>query len=272
MKPLHLALAGATAIAAVTAGATAYAHHAWNDYHWRRTGAQLTMPIGDNVTAAWDAHLQKAITDWNQSSVIQATAAGGVTNPKNCKPISGRIEVCSSAYGNNGWLGIAQIWLSNGHITQGVTKLNDSYFKPGSRYNTAAWRAAVTCQEIGHDFGLGHQDEDFATDATTSCMEYTNVPEGNGQPDSHDMAELNDIYGHSDGTAFTTITAASPGRAPSEEAGGNTPGEWGRVVSHDAQGRHDVFVQELGNGRVKITHVLYTLEARRHVHEDGHDH
>lgn len=268
MTRLKLALAGAAALTAMAAGTYAYAHHAWSTYHWSRSGPQLTMRIGDNVSTAWDSHLSKAIVDWNQSSVIEAVAAGGVTNPKNCKPVAGRIEVCSSAYGNNGWLGIAQIWLSKGHITQGVTKLNDSYFKAGSRYNTPEWRAAVTCQEIGHDFGLGHQDEDFNTDATSSCMEYTSIPAGNGQPDFHDYDELEDIYAHTDSSsAFTAISPSSPGRAPSEEAGGNTPAEWGRVVSHDAQGRHDVFVQELGNGRVKITHVLYALEAKRHVHD-----
>lgn len=271
MKPYRLALAGAAAVTALAAGASAYAHHAWSTYHWSRSGPELTMRIGDNVSSAWDPHLSKAIADWNQSSVIQAVPAGGVTNAKNCKPVSGRIEVCSSAYGNNGWLGIAQIWLTNGHITQGVTKLNDSYFKAGSRYNTPEWRAAVTCQEIGHDFGLGHQDEDFSTDATTSCMEYTNVPAGNGQPDNHDFAELESIYAHGH-TAFAAITqnGASSARAPSEAEGGNTPDEWGEVVSHDAQGRHDVFVKQLGNGRVKITHVLYALEAKRHVHDHEH--
>jgi hypothetical protein len=270
MTRLKLALAGAVALTAAAAGTYAYAHHAWSTYHWSRSGPELTMRIGDNVSAAWDAHLSKAIVDWNQSSVIGATAAVGITNPKNCKPVSGRIEVCSSAYGNNGWLGIAQIWLSGGHITQGVTKLNDSYFKSGSRYNTPEWRAAVTCQEIGHDFGLGHQDEDFNTDATTSCMEYTSLPAGNGQPDAHDYEELEDIYAHAH-SSFTTVTTTSPGRAPSEEAGGNSPGEWGRAVSYNAQGHPDVFVQELGGGSRKVTHVLWLPDLKRPVREADHD-
>src|SRR5688572_31754287 len=52
-----------------------------------------------------------------------------------CRPTAGRIEVCNAAYGNNGWLGIAQIWISGAHITQGTTKLNDTYFNTDT-YNT----------------------------------------------------------------------------------------------------------------------------------------
>ena len=47
-------------------------------------------------------------------------------NPKNCKAVSGRVEVCNSHYGNTGWLGVAQIWVSGLHIQQGTVKLNDT--------------------------------------------------------------------------------------------------------------------------------------------------
>ena len=85
----------------------------------------------------------------------------GTANPKTCKATAGRIEVCNSTYGKNGWLGIAQIWLSGGHISQGTVKLNDTYFKT-AQYNTTAWRNLVSCQEVGHTFGLDHQDENFS--------------------------------------------------------------------------------------------------------------
>ncbi|MBC9002950.1 MULTISPECIES: hypothetical protein [Micromonospora] len=40
-------------------------------------------------------------------------------SPKTCKATAGRVEVCNSAYGNNGWLGIASISVTGGtHITQ----------------------------------------------------------------------------------------------------------------------------------------------------------
>ena len=85
----------------------------------------------------------------------------GGSNPASCLPTAGRIEVCNAAYGTNGWLGIAQIWVSSGsHITQATTRVNDTYFNQAF-YNTSAWRQMVMCQEIAHDFGLDHQDENF---------------------------------------------------------------------------------------------------------------
>ena len=267
MKQFKLALAGAAALTVAAAGTLAHADHAWSNYHWSVSTEPLTMKIGDNVTSAWDGYLNQAIADWDASSEINASKVTGGTNARTCKPVSGRIEVCNAAYGYNGWLGIAQIWLSGGHITQGVTKLNDSYFATAA-YNTPAWRALVTCQEIGHDFGLGHQDEDFSTDDTTSCMDYTDAPQGNEHPDSHDYAQLQSIYNHT----HTDFTSVGPGKgrnkAGSEEAGGDTPGEWGRAVSYDSRGRPDVFVQDLGAGRRKVTHVFWALETKRPVRDD----
>lgn len=85
---------------------------------------------------------------------------GSTKNAKTCRPTSGLIEVCAASYGNNGWLGLAQIWISGTHITQGTAKMNDYYFNQ-SPYNTPAWRRLVVCQELAHDFGLNHQDENF---------------------------------------------------------------------------------------------------------------
>lgn len=263
MKRFKLALAGAAALLVAGAGASAWATHSWGGYHWSVNTYPFNMRVGDNVTSTWDGYLDGAVSDWDSSSVLALTKVTGATNPRNCKPVSGRIEVCNSAYGNTGWLGIAQIWLSGGHITQGVTKLNDTYFKT-AKYNTPSWRALVTCQEIGHDFGLGHQDENFATDATNSCMDYTNLPGGNEHPDSHDYGQLETIYGHTH-TAFTTITASgtSPSRAPSEQAGGNSRADWGQPIHYTADGAPDIFVKEIAPGRKMLTHVFWTEEARR---------
>ena len=69
-------------------------------------------------------------------AVLDTTlVTGSNPRPKNCKPVSGRVEVCNASYGNTGWLGIAQIWVNGGHITQGVTKLDDYYFNTVP-YNT----------------------------------------------------------------------------------------------------------------------------------------
>ena len=153
--------------------------------------------------------------------------------PKKCSPSAGRVEVCNAAYGYRGWLGVAQVWVSSGHITQATTKMNDSYYAPGSRYDTPVWRAAVMCQEIGHAWGLDHQDESGADFHT--CMDYASNPDAdNTHPNTHDYEELALIYSHFDSS--TTIgLSAQPGAAPykvTRKDGQRTS----RIVEHFADG------------------------------------
>src|SRR5688572_351349 len=109
------------------------ADHAWGSYRWAQNPAQLQ--IASNLTTSqWRAALGSendpltAISDWNRSDVLELTLGTG-NGTRNCKPTLGRIEVCNAKYGNNGWLGIAQIWITGGnYITQAVTKVNDTYF------------------------------------------------------------------------------------------------------------------------------------------------
>jgi hypothetical protein len=117
-----------------------------------------------------------------------------------------------------------------------------------AQYNTPAWRAAVTCQEIGHDYGPRHQDEDFNTDATNSCMEYTNVPAGNEHPTSTITISSSRSTTHVD---VATTTAASA------QALGNTMSDWGRPAGRDKHGRVNEFVRDLGNGNTVVTHVTW---------------
>src|SRR5262245_25675096 len=98
------------------------ADHAWCNYHWARSSNPLTLTVGCNLPSERDQHLVAAIADWNQPRVLTLTRVTGGANPKNCRPTAGRIEACNSRYGNTGWLGIAQIWISGSHITQAITK------------------------------------------------------------------------------------------------------------------------------------------------------
>ena len=55
------------------------------------------------------------------------------------------------------------------------------------------------CQEIAHDFGLDHQDENFDNPNLGSCMDYTSDPDGppsNEHPNSHDFQQIAAIYSH----------------------------------------------------------------------------
>src|SRR6185436_18356919 len=181
----------------------------WGGYHWARENNPFDLQVGDNVSSAWDGNLDGAISDWNQSSVLHLVKVAGSANPRNCKQKAGRVEVCNDTYGNNGWLGIAQVWITGGvHITQGTTKMNDTYFNTPT-YNTTAWRNLVMCQEVGHTFGLAHQDENFNNDNLLTCMDYTSFPETNQHPNQHDYDQLVSIYSHAD-----SFTSASATRLP----------------------------------------------------------
>lgn len=189
----------------------ASANHSWKKYHWARTANPFTLRLGDNVSSSWDSYLNTASADWSASSVLDTPIApgnGGAT----CQPTTGRAEVCAGAYGANGWLGVAQIWTTRGnHIVQAVTKMNDTYYNT-AKYNTPAWRGAVMCQEIGHAYGLDHQDESGADLHT--CMDYASNPDAdNTHPNAHDYEQLVTIYSHSD--QFSTLSAQStaPGQA-----------------------------------------------------------
>jgi hypothetical protein len=221
--------------------------HSWGGYHWARTSNPFTLKVGDNVGTAWDSILNTTISDWSQSTVLDLSKVAGAAKGKNCRPNAGRIEVCNGAYGNNGWLGIAQIWVTGGnHITQGSVRLNDSYFNTAT-YNTTAWRNLVSCQEIGHTFGLDHQDENFDNPNLGTCMDYTSNPGTNQHPNSHDYEELVTIYSHLDST--TTIGSIAYGSAAASG--------WGRLVSSSASSHSSIYRLDLGNGQSVLTHVLW---------------
>src|SRR3972149_9367928 len=175
----------------------ALATHSWGGYHWARTANPFTLKLGDNLNPTWDPILATTSTDWSKSIVLDTTIVAGNANPKNCRPTGGRVEVCNSKNGNNGWLGLAQTWASGDHITQGITKMNDTYFNT-TTYNTSAWRNLVVCQEVGHTLGLDHQDEIFGNPKLGTCMDYTSDPSTNQHPNAHDYEELGLIYAHLD--------------------------------------------------------------------------
>lgn len=251
-------VAGSALLAVGAFVGVAYATHSWGGYHWARTANPFTLQIGDNVSSVWDPYLAEAISDWNPSSVLDLASVIGGTRPKNCRPTSGRVEACNAKYGNTGWLGIAQIWVAGGeHITQGIVKLNDTYFaKP--QYNTPAWKRLVMCQEIAHTFGLDHQDENFSNANLGSCMDYTNDPDGplsNEHPNQHDFDELEAIYAHLD-----VATTVGPLPLPSTGAGNvdvAEPPQWGRALREDASGRPSVYGRDLGNGQKVFTFVIW---------------
>jgi len=282
------------AAAATLLAAPASAYNQWGNYHWSTSGTGLTLKIERQLTSNWVTYFDGSVSDWNASGKLTltgATANLGVS-AKRCDPIAGKALVCNDAYGQRGWLGIASIWANGDHITQATTKLNDSYFNL-STYNTPGWRTMVACQEIGHDFGLDHQDENFDNANLGTCMDYTSDPNRNDgagnnlHPNADDFATLDFMYSHSDTSgggsgggggcnprspkcngqdAFTFREVGKP--APSDSA--VVSADWGRAIGYDRSGRPNEFELDLGNGRHRITHVFW-VPGHRPLKSEMHD-
>jgi hypothetical protein len=236
---------------------TEQATHSWGGYHWARTSNPFTVKLGSNVTSAWSSYLSTASTDWSKSTVLDTTVVAGA-GLRRCGAVAGRVEVCNDTYGSNGWLGLASIWLSSGHISQGTVKLNDTYYA-STKYNTPAWRASVMCQEVGHTFGLAHNDEDFST-INGTCMDYANDPTQNQHPNAHDYDMLASIYSHLDST--TTIQTTNPPSAgamiPPVLDNADERSAWGEHVATSPNGRAEIYVRQMGDWTLvtEVTRVL----------------
>ncbi len=252
-------------LAILLSGTIAYASHSWNGYHWARTANTFTLQIeNDLTTIAWNNALGPASTDWSASTVLNTTIVNLRAPTGNCSAILGKDVVCNKKYGSNGWLGIAQIWVyGDGHIAQGIVKLNDTYFNT-TRYNTPAWRRLVVCQEVGHTLGLDHQDANFTNSNLETCMDYTNDPDGtianpdqfsNVQLNQHDYDQLVTMYTHLDTTTSVSASSAT-GRAVAN--GDSDDEDFGAANGEkDQHGRDIRFVKNLGGGVKKFTWVFW---------------
>ena len=247
------------------------ANHAWGNYHWARTSNPFALKVIDSTTPAWDSYRTAAQADWSSSTAFDLVGDTGKADDSSrtrqrCRVQTGEVRVCNYTYGQTGWLGIASIWISGDHITGGTVKNNDTYFNMQS-YNTPAWRQFVVCQEIGHTFGLAHQDENFSNANLGSCMDYTNNPSTNQHPNQHDYAQLESIYGHLDGSTTLASGTTSGGRgrfglgaADGALADDATDAEDALPAGATAAMGHH-FTRDLGNGQRIETFVLWASEV-----------
>ena len=227
----------------------AMAAHAWSNYHWARTANPFAVNLGDNVDATWDAYLATASADWTNSAVMDTPIVPGATTGRKCAATRGRVEVCNAAYGRNGWLGLASISLSGGHIVQGTAKMNDTYFAT-STYNNPNERLHVMCQEVGHDFGLSHTSEDGSSQNT--CMDYFSNTGANAtstastHPNQHDYDQLASMYAHLDATnTIQSAQSTDPNAKPY------------KTERHDSR-RESTIVETFADDSKRITHITWT--------------
>jgi hypothetical protein len=243
------------------------ATNSWGGYHWARTTSQFTLKLGDNLSNnTWRFHLGQASQDWNSpptgsTPLLTAVVAG--QSKRNCSAVTGTTQVCNGKYGNNGWLGLATIYITDGvHITKGSAKMNDTYFNL-STYNNSNERQHVICQEVAHTFGLDHQSEDGSSQ--NSCMDYFSNTGANAgstlstKPNQHDFDELNIIYGHVDNT--TTVAQSTSSSAGVELGDNDDPNSWGVLVSQSRNGRSSTYERSNPDGSKTVRHVYWTLDA-----------
>ncbi len=245
----HFVVMFVVILALVAFPGSANANHSWGNYHWARTSNPFTIKVVNSMTTDWDDNLNTAVSDWNASSVMNVVQEAGnddAQTRQRCRPVKGKVRSCNYTYGTNGWLGLAQIWVRGSHITQGTAKMNDSYLASGY---TETNRQHVICQEIGHDWGLDHQDESGAD--LNTCMDYDDNL-GNPGPNAHDYEQLETIYAHLD--TSTTVGAAPAGF---ENANVHAQENWGTKVHESADGRSAIFVRDFGNGNQIFTFVFW---------------
>lgn len=199
-------------------------NHSWNDYHW----GDLTPTVTDNTRAAmWSGQTELYVNHW----------AGLGTPIQPQMTTSKKAEVAVVEGFSNDWLGLAQIYLQNGHIVKGKVSLNTTLLSDSAYAPEAA--AHVLCQELGHIWGLDHNRDaldtcmnDCVTQPTyVEWMACLNTPAGEFTND-HDTEELLSIYGHTD--TVEDAGTSSPG-GPDCNAKPNHPrcGASGWVVVHE---------------------------------------
>jgi hypothetical protein len=275
MKRL-LGLLGAGALVVAIGASAASGNHSWGGYHWATRGGPFTVSLGNNLTTSeWSGYLSTVSSAWSGHSPLATAVVPGndAGRQKRCPATSGRVEVCNARYGNNGWLGVATIWLSGGHIAQGTVKVNDTYLGPTSTYayNNAQERLHVICQEVGHTFGLDHQDTSGAGFGT--CMDYFHNTSGDTRstlPDQGDYDQLTCIYDATkNGSTLTFNGSSNPYQAPhscvgtGHDDGFTTVGAAGAspaaaALPSWANPSQDVYVTHLRNGMTQISFVRWT--------------
>ena len=259
LKSRLLVLLAAFAGAGTLLVTPAAADHSWGDYHWARTANPFTLRVIDSNSSDWDAALDRAIADWDRSNVMTLVEEAGPADKK-CRPTTGKAKSCNGSYGRNGWLGLASIRVSGSHITSATAKMNDTYFSLAA-YNDPVKRQHVICQEIGHDFGLAHQDESGAD--LNTCMDYASALD-NPSPNQHDYQQLETIYAHLDSTTTIAATLADDDAARPD-----------RVDRVDRIATSTI-TEHFADGSQRITHVTWALETRgasqEHRFDPGHEH
>jgi hypothetical protein len=264
-------------VVVLLAAVPVFASHGWGSYHWGRSCATCARSINVYSSLAttntnWYDHLYKSTygdpanpntvnrRGWDNSSVLTLTIVSSATDSStryNCPTVSNHVRVCNYTYGSNGWLGLAQINTVSGstHIAWGKAKMNDTYFNSGYP-NTE--KRHVMCQEVGHDFGLGHTSENGSSQNT--CMDYYQNT-GNSDwtstgPNQHDFDQLLTQHHWGAKTFLPGDNITTLSLPFSEDL--NEPWQWGTPQAWDAEGQPNLFKLTIGTDSEGNEHDIWT--------------
>lgn len=179
------ALLIAAALASILVAPTPPAHAAAASagYHWyNTTNGEVTVKFLSKVESIWDRGVSHAAKVWTESDKVNATVVDKAPD-SSCGLARGKVNICSGHY-SGGWAGLTEVtYTVSGHVLTARMRLNDS--------TPSTARIAVACHEMGHAFGLAHNDPGD----TTSCMTPT-VTSAQKNPDNSNYNKLDQIYQH----------------------------------------------------------------------------
>ena len=163
-----------------------FANHAWlctatTAYHWASRTVGYATPVQERTSKTVRRNRQDYINAFNGSVGVWDSGTVMTLVPGTS------LRLYYDAYGRNGWLGLATIYINSCVIGFATSKLNDSYLSDTTRYSQTNVNH-VACQEVGHTFGLGHNRT-----ASDTCMNDTILTAGN-QINQHDKDQLLLIY------------------------------------------------------------------------------
>ena len=227
------ALLAITTLGLALSAAPAQAKHSWGDWHWERATNPVTLKVLNSTTDArtpvggqnWPPMLAKSASDWSQSSVldlaVQPQTAADLAVREACPFEPGAIRVCNVYNPDVTWLGLATVLpdlqSGSGHLLAATAQMNDTWFTTPLYNATNAQH--VMCQEVGHTFGLDHQDESGAD--LNTCMDYADALD-NPSPNAHDYQQLDTIYSHLDGSTTGGGGGSKGGKGGGGKGGGKS--------------------------------------------------
>lgn len=149
------------------------AAHNWWSWHWDKS------TLGVYVYGPSTAESRQAIYDWHSMTDLSLPERTSHTD----------VSVFAGNYGDTGWGGLASIesYSWDWHCWWWC-KITHAHARYNSYYGGSSWWIrGVQCQEVGHTFGLDHNNRG-------GCMGLGYYAGSSNRPSSHDVSDVNAKY------------------------------------------------------------------------------